>query len=231
MPIWTAWLALPRFQNNRLRSKLPAPFSIKGRILYRNRAQGVYYGSKRKLNAEPQSNWCESLYRQKATELILYGRALGLSHNEAEDVLQETFIALLKLRVQPSRPEHYCVRTFRNRALNYRRSLWRRLAREWESLRWFERTPDETGTELQAMNFLAKLPRDQREAIVLKIWHNYTFEEIGALLEVSPNTVAGRYRYGLQKLRTSLKGDTYERDERVGTSIAFLGATPPFGGT
>ncbi len=112
---------------------------------------------------------------------------------------RETFIALLNLREQPSRPEHYCVRTFRNRALNYRRSLWRRLAREWESLRWFERTPDETATEVQAMNSLAQLPRDQREAIVLKIWHNYTFEEIGALLEVSPNTVAGRYRYGLQK--------------------------------
>ncbi len=183
------------------------------------------------LNAEPQSNWCESLYQKKATELILYGRALGLSHCEAEDVLQETFIALLNLREQPSRPEHYGVRTFRNRALNYRRSLWRRLAREWESLRWFERTPDETATEVQAMNSLAQLPRDQREAIVLKIWHNYTFEEIGALLEVSPNTVAGRYRYGLQKLRTSLKGDTYERVERAGTSIAFLGATPPFGGT
>jgi RNA polymerase sigma-70 factor (ECF subfamily) len=183
------------------------------------------------LNAEPKSNWCESLYRQKATELILYGRALGLSHSEAEDVLQETFIALLNLCEQPSRPEHYCVRTFRNRALNYRRSLWRRLAREWESLRWFERTPDETATELRAMNSLAQLPQDQREAIVLKIWHNYTFEEIGALLEVSPNTVAGRYRYGLQKLRTSLKGDMYERVERAGTSIAFLGATPPFGET
>jgi len=184
-----------------------------------------------KLNAEPQPNWCESLYQQKATELILYGRALGLSHGEAEDVLQETFIALLKLREQPSRPEHYCVRTFRNRALNYRRSLWRRLAREWESVRWFERTPDETATEQQAMRALAQLPQDQREAIVLKIWHNYTFEEIGALLQVSPNTVAGRYRYGLQKLRTSLKGDMYERFERAGTSIAFLGAAPPFGGT
>ena len=180
------------------------------------------------MNTEPQPSWCEALYRQKATELILYGRALGLSHGEAEDVLQETFVALLKLNDKPSRPEHYCVRTFRNRAINYRRSLWRRLTREWESLRWFERSPDETAAELAAMRCLAELPQDQREAIVLKIWHNYTFEEIGALLDTSPNTVAGRYRYGLQKLRTSLRGDTYEQFERVGTSIAFLGATPPF---
>jgi len=31
---------------------------------------------------------------------------------------------------------------------------------------------------------------DQREVIVLKIWHAYTFEAIGQLLAVSPNTVA-----------------------------------------
>ncbi|MCX8091440.1 MAG: hypothetical protein N3I86_11035, partial [Verrucomicrobiae bacterium] len=69
--------------------------------------------------------WCERLYRAKAAELILYGRALGLSHSEAEDVLQETFLALLQRSDAPESPEHYCVRSFRNRALNHRRSLWR----------------------------------------------------------------------------------------------------------
>jgi RNA polymerase sigma-70 factor (ECF subfamily) len=181
--------------------------------------------------AEQQTVWCEALYEAKASELILYGRALGLNHGEAEDVLQETFIALLKLADRPKQPEHYCVRTFRNRALNYRRSLWRRLAREWESLRWFERTPDETAAERHAMRAMAELPCEQREAIVLKIWHKYTFEEIGELLDVSPNTVAGRYRYGLQKLRISLKGATYERVERTGNAIAFVGAAPPFSET
>ena len=34
--------------------------------------------------------------KEKAAELILYGRALGLSHSEAEDVLQETFLALMQ---------------------------------------------------------------------------------------------------------------------------------------
>jgi RNA polymerase sigma-70 factor (ECF subfamily) len=183
------------------------------------------------VTAEQQSVWCESLYEAKASELILYGRALGLSHGEAEDVLQETFIALLKLSERPKQPEHYCVRTYRNRALNYRRSLWRRLTREWESLRWFERTPDESAAERLAMRALAELPSEQKEAIVLKIWHKYTFEEMGALLEISPNTAAGRYRYGLQKLRNSLKGATYERVERTGNAIAFVGATPPFSET
>ena len=89
--------------------------------------------------------WCERLYHEKAAELILYGRALGLSHAEAEDVVQETFLALLQKDTAPENPTHYCVRSFRNRAFNYRRSFWRRLTREFESKRWFERTPDERG--------------------------------------------------------------------------------------
>src|SRR5258706_8388216 len=137
---------------------------------------GVYRSKTRIVTGENQPGWCESLYEGKARELILYGRALGLSHGEAEDVLQETFIALLRLTERPNQPEHYCIRTYRNRALNYRRSLWRRLTREWESLRWFDRVPGETETERQAMRALANLPPEQREAIVLKIWHEYTFE-------------------------------------------------------
>ena len=179
-------------------------------------------------NADPVG-WCENLYRAKASELILYGRALGLSHSEAEDVLQETFIALMQRPQPPELPEHYCLRAFRNRALNYRRSLWRRLTRELESARWFERAPAENPAERAMMRCLAALPRDQREVIVLKIWHKHTFQAIGELLEVSPNTAAGRYRYGLQKLRMFLKGELYERDERVGDAVVFLDAAPPLG--
>jgi RNA polymerase sigma-70 factor (ECF subfamily) len=158
------------------------------------------------MTENSSSHWCRAIYETKAAELLLYGRALGLSHAEGEDVLQETFMALLEIEEAPSKPEHYCVRAFRNRALNHKRSLWRRIAREFESLRWFEKEEDETERESEAMACLAKLPPSQREVIVLKIWHEYTFEEIGELLEESPNTVAGRYRYGLQKLRVCLEG-------------------------
>jgi len=181
------------------------------------------------VNGHGRHGWCEALYQTKAPELILYGRALGLSHSEAEDILQETFVALMQRAEVPQKPDHYCLRAFRNRALNYRRSLWRRVARELESHRWFEREPEETASERDAMAALARLPCEQREVIVLKIWHEYTFEEIGELLEISPNTAAGRYRYGLQKLRISLNGAAYERNERTGNAVALLGAAPPFG--
>jgi RNA polymerase sigma-70 factor (ECF subfamily) len=179
------------------------------------------------VSEQHANNWCHEVYERKASELILYGRALGLSHAEAEDVLQETFVSLMNLARVPQKPEHYCVRTFRNKALNYKRSLWRRVAREFESIRWFERTAVENDCEREAMRCLAELPTEQREVIVLKIWHEHTFEEIGDLMGISPNTIAGRYRYGMQKLRTCLKGSTYERHERIGETFAFVGAPPP----
>jgi RNA polymerase sigma-70 factor (ECF subfamily) len=178
------------------------------------------------VNENSQPHWCESLYDAKASQLILYGRALGLSHGEAEDVLQETFLTLMQMDFAPAKPEHYCVRSFRNRALNHHRSLWRRLTREWESLRWFEKSAGETSAERSAMRCLAELPREQREAIVLKLWHDCTFEEIGGLLEISANTAAGRYRYGLQKIKSQLEGLVYERDEFAGDTAKFLASTP-----
>jgi len=182
------------------------------------------------VTAESEHQWCEALYEAQAAKLLLYGRALGLSHMEAEDVLQETFIALLQVKAEPQKPGWYALRSYRNRALNYRRSLWRRLTRELESRRWFEASADETAAEKEAMRALAALPREQSEVIVLKVWHEHTFEEIGNLLEVSPNTAAGRYRYGLQKLRQVLKGADYERTERIGDTLALLDAAPPVGG-
>ena len=177
------------------------------------------------------SDWCEQLYETKAAQLILYGRALGLSHAEAEDVLQETFLALMRKAQPPLRSEHYCVRSFRNHALNYRRSLWRRLTRELEAHHWFETSPEESPAERAAMRCLAELPVEQREVIVLKIWHRCTFEEIAELLDISPNTTAGRYRYGLQKIKLRLEGANYERDELARNPVAFLAAASPFGGT
>ena len=223
-------LPTPGFHaGRRLHRRLPAPSpgSYALKKIIQISVSGCLLG-KLVSNADPVG-WCENLYRAKASELILYGRALGLSHSEAEDVLQETFIALMQRPQPPELPEHYCLRAFRNRALNYRRSLWRRLTRELESARWFERAPAENPAERAMMRCLAALPRDQREVIVLKIWHKHTFQEIGELLEVSPNTAAGRYRYGLQKLRMFLKGELYERDDRVGEAVVFMDAAPPLG--
>lgn len=175
------------------------------------------------------SDWCEALYREHAPKLVLFGRAMGLGHGESEDIVHEVFIALVKLAQPPQKPGHYLVRAFRNRVQNHRRSLFRRVWREFESKRWFEKEPGVDPVEGAAMAALVGLPREQREVIVLKIWHERTFEEIGELLEVSPNTAAGRYRYGLQKLRTALGNSDHESTPDFGGADVLVDAASPVG--
>ncbi len=177
------------------------------------------------LSGENAVDWQRQLYEAKAAQLILYGRALGLGHSEAEDVLQELFVTLLQMETEPENAAHYAIRGFRNRALNYRRGFLRRVVRELEAKQWFEQESGESPQEQAAMRCLQKLPPDQREVIVLKIWHEHTFEEIGELLETSPNTVAGRWRYGMEKLRACLSGN------ETGESRVERGdeAEPPMG--
>ena len=72
--------------------------------------------------------------------------------------------------------------------------------------------PQELGSslesnELQAVvrEALEKLPPEQAEVLVLKVWEQMTFEEIADVLEQSPNTVASRYRYAIRKLTIVLE--------------------------
>ena len=160
--------------------------------------------------------WCEALYDAQAPALLLYGRALGLDAAEAEDVLHDLFRALLELKAPPEDPGHYAIRSYRNRALNRRRGFFRRCLRERHAVDWFEPEPDLSAAERGAMEALARLPDEQREAIVLKFWHGLTFEKIAQVQGVSPNTAAGRYRYGVAAIR-----------RRVGTLPAALESAFP----
>ena len=47
---------------------------------------------------------------------------------------------------------------------------------------------------------LRRLPSEQAEVVVLKIWEEFTFHQIAQTLDIPPATAASRYRYGLAKL-------------------------------
>ena len=54
---------------------------------------------------------------------------------------------------------------------------------------------------------LAELPHEQREVIALHIHGQMRFRVIAKSLGISVNTVKGRYKYGIQKLRSILNGE------------------------
>jgi RNA polymerase sigma-70 factor (ECF subfamily) len=54
---------------------------------------------------------------------------------------------------------------------------------------------------------LAELPYEQREVIALHIHGQIRFRVIAESLGISVNTVKGRYRYGIRRLRSILNGE------------------------
>ena len=52
---------------------------------------------------------------------------------------------------------------------------------------------------------LGQLPDEQRAVVHLKLWEVLTFEAVAEALDISPNTAASRYRYGIDKLREVLR--------------------------
>jgi RNA polymerase sigma-70 factor (ECF subfamily) len=53
----------------------------------------------------------------------------------------------------------------------------------------------------QAVGLLEQLPREQRQAVSLRLSESMKFYDIARIQGVSPSTVRGRYRYGICKLR------------------------------
>jgi RNA polymerase sigma-70 factor (ECF subfamily) len=54
---------------------------------------------------------------------------------------------------------------------------------------------------------LAAIPQEQREVIVLRVNADMKFKDIARIQQTTVPTVQGRYRYGIDKLRSLLNGD------------------------
>ncbi|HEG44501.1 MAG TPA: sigma-70 family RNA polymerase sigma factor [Phycisphaerales bacterium] len=72
-------------------------------------------------------------------------------------------------------------------------------------------SPDSAAIATEQKQHLARalsaLPYDQREVILLRHFSSLRLKAIASIQDVSINTVQGRYRYGLEKLRSLLNGE------------------------
>ncbi len=146
----------------------------------------------------------ELLYRQHGPALLLFASAITGERSRAQDAIHHVFLTLLqngKLR-RASDKKAYLFGCVRNAILNERKRQER--SSPLDDSAWFS-PPDQDYTAEQNLRLaLAALPGDQRQVVVLHVWGELTFSQIGDLLEVSSNTAASRYRYALGKLRDSM---------------------------
>ena len=152
----------------------------------------------------------ELMWDRYAGDLFAYLQVVLCSRHDAEDVLQTVFVRIVRKRhrlAKARRLDAYVYQIARNEAYSFigRRKKDRKikaLDESWLILPEGHEKNDDLAEELQAV--LARLPQQQREVIVMKIYRQKTFLEISRLMGLSHNTVASRYRYGMEKLRTLL---------------------------
>lgn len=143
--------------------------------------------------------------------LLLCARQWTRSRADAEDVVQDAFVRFWRhQRTLPGDPMALMVTSVRRAAFDLARREGRRTDRDGrvgvadEPVCAFECALDGQERRAAVEEAVAQLPPEQREVLVLKIWGELTFEQIAASLELSPNTVASRYRYALTSLRNEL---------------------------
>ncbi|HVF84487.1 MAG TPA: RNA polymerase sigma factor [Abditibacteriaceae bacterium] len=127
--------------------------------------------------------------------------AILSSPEDAEDALQETFVKLLDGRMSRARDARaYLFSSARHIAFD----ILRRRKREQNGVEEIaEPTTSDANHDLPEL--LCHLPVEQREVIALKVFQEMTFAEIAVIVQARPNTVASRYRYGIEKLRQWLR--------------------------
>jgi RNA polymerase sigma-70 factor (ECF subfamily) len=155
----------------------------------------------------------EQVYDAHAQALFAFLVNLLRNEADARDVLQEVFVKLARQPdcLREARDERsFLLRMAHNLAIDaVRRQETRGRNHEAysEEVPLFAASPnpDEQTYRQCLAAALGEIPADQRAVIHLKLWEGLTFEAIAEALDISTNTAASRYRYGMDKLRERLR--------------------------
>lgn len=133
------------------------------------------------------------------------------------DIFQDTFIKVIKTLKSNSYNEEgkflpWVMRISHNLVVDhYRKTKKMPMFRETEEFSIFSIMSDDSLTienkiiseqvEMDLKKLIEELPSDQKEVLVMRMYHDMSFKEISESTGVSINTALGRMRYALMNLR------------------------------
>jgi RNA polymerase sigma-70 factor (ECF subfamily) len=157
-----------------------------------------------------------TIYEKYKNDLLKLAVALTNDVNTAEDVVQDVFLNFAqsagKIRLAGNL-KTYLATCVVNRIRNTVRDRQRHEAvgiKNADHDVYDEQGPERWAILSEEMELLSKamaqVPYEQREVIGLYMQGGMTFRQIAKLQNASINTIQGRYRYGMDKLRSVLNG-------------------------
>lgn len=143
---------------------------------------------------------------KKTYQLLL---SKGASHFEAEDIVQETYYKLLSLflELKPEQLQPWFFRVALNLFIDEKRKINRLIIVDQEFYNDYPQSHDDY-QKISDVNqieiALDQIKSSYKELLLLKYYYGLSYNEIGAILEIKPNSVKQkllRARQSIQKER------------------------------
>ena len=164
------------------------------------------------------ADW-KTIIDQYGSKMLLFARQLVPNQADAEDIVQDAFRRYWKSNhLEDENTISLLFGSVRWAALDHIRQNERRRKREvlasqddraLNNSHMFERSMEKSELSDQVQAALQGLTDSQRQIVVLKVWGEMIYEQIGKTLGISPNTASSRYRYALAALRKVVRKDCY----------------------
>ena len=133
------------------------------------------------------------------------------SKEDAEDIAQETFLALMLSKKTYENDEHvkaWLLRVAINKCKNFLRSSWYTKRCEFNHTIISE---NENAQDFELLSAVLALPERYRVPIHLYYYEGYSIEEISKILGRNTATVGSQLARGRKKLHDMLGGDKLEK--------------------
>jgi RNA polymerase sigma-70 factor (ECF subfamily) len=162
-------------------------------------------------------NVLRGIYEKYKDDLVTLATALLNDVSSAEDVVHDVFVSFIKSSPRfrlTGTLKGYLATCVANNARNKNKANQRRnniASDDTDPTMASSNGPDFRavfGEELRQLSWaLGQLPYEQREVLILHTYSGMKFKAIARQQNISINTIQGRYRYALDKLRSMLNGE------------------------
>lgn len=167
------------------------------------------------MNSQDFETYIEQAVNEYESPLIGYARTYLHDLDRSRDVVQDTFIRLCKQDPEKVR-EHlksWLFTVCRNRCLDVLRKDKRIEPLDeikWQKVAGKEVAPDEQAEQddklADVMRFMDRLPKNQKEVILLKFQQGMSYEEIAKVTGLKQGNIGFLIHTGLKRLREMMPG-------------------------
>jgi RNA polymerase sigma-70 factor, ECF subfamily len=165
------------------------------------------------------------IYAKYRIEMLKLAVVLAGDVNTAEDVVHDVFVKFAQSadRIKATGSlKNYLITSVINRVRNHRRDTGRhgeKALAETALPTSSPRGPEQWAILSEQLTLLTEalgqLPYEQREAVCLHMQADLTLRQVAVLQKAPVNTVKGRYRYGMEKLRSMFNSEVEQCDPQT----------------